>query len=145
MNAIDRSRVQLASLLEARDYLLNRTPSDMMALAKITESIIDLNRHQLDLAGGAGMAPLPAAEQRALAAAVRALDAALARGAGPGAVIVAAEELLSIGRDTAMAKRIEPDPTMPESDRMAVEMVEPDHTMPSDENDGERRTQDVPV
>jgi hypothetical protein len=51
MNEIQAIQAQIGALLKARKYLLNQTPSDMVALADVTERIIDLNRRQAAISG----------------------------------------------------------------------------------------------
>jgi len=47
MDELDKIRLKSAALLRARNYLLNQSPSDPVAIAQVTENIVDLAGRQL--------------------------------------------------------------------------------------------------
>jgi hypothetical protein len=73
MNEIDKIQEQIAALLRARNYLLSQNPSDMVALADVTEKIIALNRRQSALTGKINLPQLTPAQVQNLKSAVQTL------------------------------------------------------------------------
>jgi cell division septum initiation protein DivIVA len=94
MDEIDKIQVQIRGLLEARDHLLNQVPSDMVAIAEITERIIDLNRRLAALAdAGATVRELTPGQVQALQQAVRALERAIQQSQAASEILMAATQL----------------------------------------------------
>jgi hypothetical protein len=94
MDEMDKIQAQIAALLRARNYLLNQTPSDMVAIADITEKIVDLNRRQSALTSTAAPIPqLTPGQEQALQQATQALDIAVQHSAAASQIISAATTL----------------------------------------------------
>jgi|SRR5215470_6620885 len=94
MDEIDKLQAQISALIKARDHLLNQVPSDMVAIADITERIIDLNRRLSALIdSNATVRELTSAQVQALQDAVKALDRAIQQSAGTSQIIAAATQL----------------------------------------------------
>jgi hypothetical protein len=94
MDPIDKLQTQITELLKARDFLLNQTPSDMVAVASITEKIIDLTRRLTALVASTGpIRALTPGEVAALQDAVRALAIAVQRSAAASHIVEAATKL----------------------------------------------------
>ena len=74
MDEIEKIRAKNSALIKARTYLLNQTPSDMVAIADITESIIDLTGRHLAAADAPKIPKVTTTEQRLLREAIQALD-----------------------------------------------------------------------
>jgi hypothetical protein len=94
MNEIDKIQAQITALLQARNYLLNQTPSDMIALAHLTETIIALNRRQAALTGNVNdLPPLTPAQVQNLQSAVQTLDHEINQSKAASDILVAATAL----------------------------------------------------
>lgn len=94
MDEIDKIQAQIGALLKARDHLLNQIPSDMVAIAEITERIIDLNRRMSALVdSGATVRALTPEQVQALQQAVRALERAIQQSEGASQILAAATQL----------------------------------------------------
>jgi flagellar biosynthesis chaperone FliJ len=94
MDEIDKIQEQIRGLLKARDHLLNQVPSDMVAIAEITERIIDLNRRLSALSdSGATVPDLTPAQVQTLQQAVNALEHAIQQSAGVSQILMAATQL----------------------------------------------------
>jgi hypothetical protein len=88
MDEIGKIQAQITTFLKARDYLLNQRPSDMVAVAEVTEKIIDLNRRLTALlAPGAQIPQLTAAQQAALQQATQELDKSIQRSAAASEIL----------------------------------------------------------
>jgi hypothetical protein len=72
MNQIEAIQAEIGALLRARNYLLNQTPSDMVALADVTEKIISLTRRQSAI--GSNPTILSTPQESGLQTAIQALD-----------------------------------------------------------------------
>ena len=94
MNEIDKIHTQTVELIKARDHLLNQNPSDMVAVASVTEKIIDLNRRFSALAeSGTPIRQLSAAQVVALQRATKVLERAIGRSEAASQIIVAATKV----------------------------------------------------
>ena len=94
MDQIDKLQTQITELIKARDFLLNQTPSDMVAVAALTEKIIDLTRRLAASIGSLGPIPtLKPGEVAALQDAVRSLALAVQRSAAASQIVEAATKL----------------------------------------------------
>jgi hypothetical protein len=98
MNEIDKIQTQIAALLQARDFLLHQTPSDMVAIADITERMVALTRRQGVLTRQA--TPLPSLtpdQERALRAAVDSLEGQIRASRTASDIMAAVTTLLNAG------------------------------------------------
>jgi hypothetical protein len=75
MNEIGKIYLKSGALITARNYLLNQSPSDMVAISEITEGIVDLTETGLAAGATGGEFPeLPSHEHLELKQAIDALD-----------------------------------------------------------------------
>jgi hypothetical protein len=75
MNEIGKIYLKSGALIKARNYLLNQSPSDMVAISEITEGIVDLTETGLAAsATGEEFPELPSHEHLELKQAIDALD-----------------------------------------------------------------------
>ena len=94
MDEIDKTQAQIRGLIKARDHLLNEVPSDMVAIAEITERIIDLNRRLAALVdAGATVPELTPGQVQALQQAVGALERAIQQSQAASQILIAATQL----------------------------------------------------
>jgi hypothetical protein len=97
MNEIDKIQLQIAALLQARNYLLNQSPSDMVALADVTEKIIALNRTQSALTGNPTPLPLlTTVQEQNLQSAIQTLDKGVKQSKAASDILVAATALANV-------------------------------------------------
>lgn len=74
MDEIEKIHVKNRALIKARDYLLHQTPSDLVAITHINESIIDLVRRHLEAANAPKIPEVSKGEQQLLQEAIQGLD-----------------------------------------------------------------------
>jgi len=96
VNEIDMIQKKISGLLDARDYLLNQTPSDMVALSDVTEQLVALNRRQSALTGQLGLPPLSPQQVQDLQSATQTLDNAIKQSKAATDILVAATALAKV-------------------------------------------------
>jgi len=96
VNEIDMIQKKISGLLDARDYLLNQTPSDMVALSDVTEQLVALNRRQSALTGKIGLPPLSPKQVQDLQSATQTLDNAIKQSKAATDILVAATALAKV-------------------------------------------------
>ena len=94
MDAEDRIQEKIATLLKARNLLLNQQPTDMVAVAHITEMIVDLSAQLQALTQPQRAMVLTPAEVAALQAAIAALNQSIAQSAAVSQIMASASALL---------------------------------------------------
>jgi hypothetical protein len=90
MNEIEKIQKQKSSLMDARIYLLHQTPSDMIAIAEVTERIIALEKRQSALIGTTGIPVLTNEQIGNLQSAIDDLDAQIKASKAASDILVAA-------------------------------------------------------
>jgi hypothetical protein len=94
MDEIEKIHVKNRALIKARDYLLHQTPSDLVAITYLNESIIDLVRSHLEAANTPKMIPeVSKGEQRLLREAIQGLDKNLENKAPASQILSDAKEI----------------------------------------------------
>ena len=93
MDEIDKIHEKNSALIRARKYMLNQTPSDMVAIAQITENIVNLTEHHLAATGAAKIPEVTTEEQRLLRQAIQALDDKLEQKASVDQILSEAKKL----------------------------------------------------
>lgn len=79
MDEIEKIHLKNKALLRARNYLRDQSPSDIVAISHITESIVDLTGRHLAAADAPKVRQVSPEEQRQLRKAVQALDKNVAK------------------------------------------------------------------
>jgi len=74
MDEIEKILLKNAALIRARNYLREQSPSDMLAIAGVTENIVDLTSCHLEAAEIADVPQVTAQEQKLLRQAIEVLD-----------------------------------------------------------------------
>jgi len=74
MNQTQAIHQQIMALLKARNYLLNQTPSDMIAITDVNEKIISLNARQSALSSNINIPVLSDKQEQQLTSAIHDLD-----------------------------------------------------------------------
>lgn len=93
MDEEDKIQAQIKSLLVARNYLLNQRPSDMIAIAHITETIVDLNARQSAISNTPHLPQVNPNVVADLQVAIQALDKAINASAAASQILDAATML----------------------------------------------------
>src|SRR5277367_1088240 len=99
MDAIERIQWKIQALLAARDHLLNQTPTDVVAIAHLTEMIVDLNVRQTALSNLGNLRTSSAKKVASLKAALLTLDNAINESAAVPEILSAATTLASLPGD----------------------------------------------
>ena len=96
MDQEDKIQAQIKELLVARNYLLHQQPSDMVAIAHITELIVDLNARQTALSSASNIPQLSAQAEADLQSAVNNLDQAIQQSAAVTQILSGATALAQV-------------------------------------------------
>ena len=96
MNEMEKIHVQIAALLDARNFLLGQQPSDLVALAQIAEMISDLNARQLSLLKLPSIPLISPEAERALRGRVRRLDRDMQASAAADRIVAGAAALIRV-------------------------------------------------
>jgi hypothetical protein len=95
VDEIDFIQQQIQALIAVRKFLLNQQPSDMVALAAVTEKIVDRNAALGPLINATDPLPnIPLSRQKALEDAVRDLARAMEHSAGASQIMSGVTVLL---------------------------------------------------
>ncbi len=86
-------------MLAARTHLLNEKPTDVVAIARLTEMIVGLNVRQTALSNPGNLPPSSAKKVVSLKAAVQTLDNAISESAAVPEILDAATTLASLPGD----------------------------------------------
>ncbi len=87
MNEVQQLQTKLKGLIDARNYLLNQQPTDMVAVHDVSEKIVALSARLTSLIGGPPLPQLSAAVVNALAAAVSKLQKSVTASAAATAIL----------------------------------------------------------
>jgi len=96
MDEIEKIHVKSGALIRARKYMLNQTPSDMIAVAHVTESIIDLTECHLAATGASKIPEVTTEEQRLLRQTIQALDDSLKQKASADQILSDAKAIYNL-------------------------------------------------
>jgi hypothetical protein len=96
MDEEDKIQAQIKSLLLARNYLLHQQPSDMVAIAHVTEMIVDLNARQTALSNALNIPPVSPQTVTALQSTISELDRAIQNSAAASQILEAATVLAKL-------------------------------------------------
>jgi hypothetical protein len=83
MDEIEKILLKNAALIRARNYLREQSPSDMVAIADLTENIVDLTSCHVSAADIADVPQITPEEQKLLRQAITALDDHVGQKASP--------------------------------------------------------------
>jgi hypothetical protein len=102
MDELEQTKTQITALLHARDYLLHQAPSDVVAVADVTEKIVDVTRRQTYLIGRPRVRALPVVDAEALMKAATVLEMDIGKAVSADAILADVITVFSIGRDPGM-------------------------------------------
>lgn len=91
MNQIDKIVLKNGALIRARNYLREQSPSDMVAIADVTESIVELTSCHLAAIGNSDIPQVDTQDQKLLKQAIAALDKQLDRKAAADQILEKAD------------------------------------------------------
>jgi len=93
MDEIEKMQMKNGALIKARDYLLNQRPSNMVALADVTEMIVDLTKRNLAATNASKIPQVAAKEERSLRELIESLDKSLQKEASAGHILRGAKNV----------------------------------------------------